>query len=64
MTPLLRRRKKRPPIDAASELLLGRRFTFIVPLDPLPFGQVVTAIGVRDDDLLVQAEAVDVVVVW
>lgn len=58
-----RKLKTQSPIDSASELLLGRRFTFIVPLDPLPFGQIITGIGVRDDGLLVQAEGADVVVV-
>lgn len=58
-----RRLQTQSPIDSASELLLGQRFTFIVPLDPLPFGQVITEIGVRDDGLLVQAEGVNVVIV-
>ena len=58
-----RRLQTQSPIDSASELLLGRRFTFIVPLDPLPFGQNVTEITVLDDGLLVQAGGVNVVVV-
>ena len=57
-----RRLQTQSPIDSASELLLGRRFTFIVPLDPLPFGQNITGIEVRDDGLLVQAEGTNVVV--
>ena len=32
------------PLDRASELLLGQRFSFVVPLDPLPFGQELTSI--------------------
>ncbi len=58
-----RRLQTQSPIDSASELLLGRRFTFIIPLDPLPFGQTVTEIGVRDDGLLVQAQGVNIVVI-
>lgn len=58
-----RRLQTQTPLDSASELLLGRRFSFIVPLDPLPFGQTVTGLEVRDDGLLVQAEGTNVVVV-
>ncbi|MCV2490371.1 DUF2993 domain-containing protein [Geodermatophilus sp. YIM 151500] len=49
-------------LDAAAELLLGERFTFLVPLDPLPFGQVVTDVAVEEDGVLVRAAGEDVVV--
>ena len=58
-----RRLRTDSAIDSASELLLGRRFTFIVPLDPLPFGQTVTEIEVLEGGLLIQAQGADVVVI-
>jgi hypothetical protein len=49
-------------LDPASRLLLGQRFTFVVPLDPLPFGQELTAVDAQDSGLQVRAEGTDVVV--
>jgi hypothetical protein len=46
-------------LDRVSELLLDQRFTFRVPLDPLPFGQEVTGIEVQE-----QGIAVDVTGSW
>ncbi|NIH65806.1 LmeA family phospholipid-binding protein [Modestobacter marinus] len=45
----------------ASRLLLGQRFSLRVPLDPLPFGQELTAIEGAEDGLVVRAEGTDVV---
>jgi LmeA-like phospholipid-binding len=50
------------PLDAATGLLLGQRFTFLVPLDPLPFGQVLTAVEVGEGGLVVRAGGNDVVI--
>ncbi|SDX90484.1 Protein of unknown function [Modestobacter sp. DSM 44400] len=49
-------------LDPASRLLLGQRFTFLVPLDPLPFGQRLTAVEPRGSGLLVRAQGTDVVI--
>ncbi len=49
-------------LDKASELLLGQRFTVIVPLDPLPFGQVITSIEAQESGFRVQAGGTNVVV--
>ncbi|WP_346620246.1 DUF2993 domain-containing protein [Blastococcus montanus] len=40
-------------LDRVSELLLDQRFTFRVPLDPLPFAQRVTDIGLVDAGVVV-----------
>lgn len=49
-------------LDQASEILLGQRFTVLVPLDPLPFGQQITGIDAQDTGFLVQAAGRNVVV--
>lgn len=49
-------------LDAASKVLLGRRFSFTVPLDPLPFGQQLTSVQPRGDGVEVTAQGHDVVV--
>ncbi|MGY1838894.1 MULTISPECIES: LmeA family phospholipid-binding protein [unclassified Modestobacter] len=50
------------PLAPASRLLLGQRFALLVPLDPLPFGQELTAIEAGQDGLVVQVQGTDVVV--
>jgi hypothetical protein len=47
--------------DGVTELLLGQRFTFRVPLDPLPFAQEVTSIDVRDPGIRVGVSGTGVV---
>ena len=42
-------------LDRATRLLLGQRFTVVVPLQALPFGHRVTGIDVRDDGVHVRA---------
>lgn len=42
-----------PGVSGVSELLLGERFTFRVPLDPLPFAQRITGIEPTDTGVLV-----------
>ncbi|MGY2064792.1 LmeA family phospholipid-binding protein [Blastococcus sp. SYSU DS0619] len=42
-----------PGLGRVSELLLGERFTFRVPLDPLPFAQRITGIEPTDAGVLV-----------
>ncbi|MEP6981421.1 MAG: DUF2993 domain-containing protein, partial [Nakamurella sp.] len=49
-------------LDRASESLLGQRFTLIVPLDPLPFGQVITEIRPQADGFHIRAGGVGVIV--
>jgi hypothetical protein len=44
-------------LDRPAELLLSRRFTFVVPLDPLPFGQRVTTVAAGPESVLVRTEA-------
>ncbi|TQN41217.1 DUF2993 family protein [Blastococcus colisei] len=46
-------------LDRVSELLLGQRFTFRVPLDPLPFAQEIT-----DIELVESGVVVDVAGSW
>ncbi|WP_164701256.1 DUF2993 domain-containing protein [Modestobacter sp. KNN46-3] len=46
----------------ASRLLLGQRFSLRVPLDPLPFGQDLTAIEGAAEGLVVRARGTDVVI--
>jgi LmeA-like phospholipid-binding len=48
-------------LDRAAELLLDQRFSFVVPLDPLPFGQRVVGISAAPEGLVVRAEGEDVV---
>lgn len=48
-------------LDPASGLLLGQRFTFRVPLDPLPFGQQLVDVEATESGLLVRARGEDVV---
>ncbi len=48
-------------VDGVGELLLGQRFTFRVPLDPLPFAQEVTDIDVQDSGVLVGVSGTGVV---
>lgn len=43
-------------IGRAAELLLAERFDFVVPLDPLPFGQQVTDIRATPEGIAVVAE--------
>lgn len=50
------------PLDRASELLLSQRFRFLVPLDPLPFGQQVSTIQPTAQGIRVIAGGVNVVV--
>lgn len=40
-------------LDPVATLLLGQRFTFLVPLDPLPFGQRVTDARAGESELVV-----------
>jgi LmeA-like phospholipid-binding len=49
-------------LDRASELLLGQRFTFVVPLDPLPFGQELTSVHAGDRGFTVAAGGTAVVI--
>lgn len=49
-------------LDRASRLLLQQRFSFSVPLDPLPFGQRLTAIDPQDSGLMVTARGSGVLV--
>jgi hypothetical protein len=48
-------------LDRPAELLLGRRFTFVVPLDPLPFGQRVTDIAAQPEGIVIRTETEGVV---
>ena len=48
-------------LDPASSLLLGQRFSFLVPLDPLPFGQRLTGVEATRSGLVVRARGDDVV---
>lgn len=50
------------PLDAASKLLLGQRFSFTVPLDPLPFGQELTSVAPQRNGILVKAKGSGIVV--
>lgn len=50
------------PLDAASKLLLGQRFSFVVPMEPLPFGQELTRVHPGADGILVTARGNTVVV--
>jgi hypothetical protein len=48
-------------LDRPAELLLGQRFTFVVPLDPLPFGQRVTGVRADPEGVVVRTETEGVV---
>jgi hypothetical protein len=50
------------PLDPASRLLIGQRFSFVVPMDPLPFGQQLTAIEATPSALHVHARGDGIVV--
>lgn len=41
-------------LDRPAELLLGQRFTFVIPLDPLPFGQQVVGVAAGPDGVVVR----------
>jgi hypothetical protein len=43
-------------------VLLGERFTFLIPLDPLPFGEQVTDIHVQEQGFLIRAHGDDLLV--
>jgi len=43
------------PLASLSQVLLGQRFTFLIPLDPLPFGEQVTDIQVQEQGFLIRA---------
>ena len=49
-------------LDSVSEIFLSQRFTFVIPLDPLPFGQKVSNIEATDEGLVIQAGGTDVLV--
>lgn len=49
-------------LDRASEALLGQRFTFLVPLDPLPFGQELHSIDVTPQGFQVAAGGTGIVI--
>ena len=49
-------------LDASSELLLGQRFTFQIPMDPLPFGQHITDIHPQDTGLAVLATGSNILI--
>jgi len=49
-------------LDQASRLLLQQRLSFLVPLDPLPFGQQLTAVDVGRTGLTLSARGSGVVV--
>lgn len=49
-------------LDGPSKALLGQRFTVLIPLDQLPFGQQVTDIQVTQTGLLVTVRGDNVVV--
>ena len=44
-------------LDGAARVLLRQRLTFVVPLDPLPFGQQVTDVTAGDDGVVVETES-------
>ena len=49
-------------LDAASQALLRQRFTFLIPMDPLPFGQRITEIATGERAFEVEARGADLVV--
>lgn len=44
-------------LDRPAEILLRQRLTFLVPLDPLPFGQQVTDVSAQDGGIVVRTES-------
>jgi hypothetical protein len=48
-------------LDGASRALLRQRFSFVVPMDPLPYGQRLTGIETTDAGVVVVAEGRDVI---
>jgi hypothetical protein len=50
------------PLASLSQVLLGERFTFLIPLDPLPFGEQVTDIQVQEQGFLIRAHGEDLLV--
>lgn len=48
-------------LDPASRALLRQRFSFVVPLDPLPFGQRLTDIETTGTAVVIDAEGIGVV---
>lgn len=50
------------PLATLSQVLLGERFTFLIPLDPLPFGEQVTDIQVQDQGFLILAHGDDLLI--
>lgn len=51
-----------PGLDRATRLLLAQRFTVLIPMQALPFGQQVTGIVVRPDGVHVSASGYRIVV--
>ncbi|MCF6507387.1 DUF2993 domain-containing protein [Blastococcus sp. MG754426] len=49
-------------LDDASRLLLRQRFTAVIPMDPLPFGQELTDVGIGEDRVTVEAGGAGVIV--
>lgn len=49
-------------LDRASEILLGQRFTVLIPLDPLPFGQHITDVTVHESGIGVHASGNSIIV--
>ncbi len=49
-------------LDQASEVLLGQRFTILIPLDPLPFGQQIRSIEPQETGMVIRAGGTDIVV--
>ncbi|WP_236832947.1 DUF2993 domain-containing protein [Blastococcus sp. KM273128] len=49
-------------LDEASRLLLRQRFTVVIPMDPLPFGQELSGVGIGADRVTVEAGGSGVVV--
>ena len=47
------------PLGTLSQVLLGERFTFLIPLDPLPFGAQISDIQVQEGGFVVRAEGDD-----
>ncbi|MGY2003657.1 LmeA family phospholipid-binding protein [Blastococcus sp. SYSU DS1024] len=48
-------------LDGASRLLLRQRFTVVVPMDPLPFGQTLTDVETGEDHVTVEARGSGIV---
>jgi hypothetical protein len=49
------------PLATIGQALLGERFTLLIPLDPLPFGERITEVDVQETGLLIRAEGNDIV---